>query len=408
MRVLAALRLCACLVLIAGVAWLITAQLIDATREDTSPSAPTVIAVDTTPAPGTPSTAAPPPPGAGAVPSVTTAPPPRPETTTVTPPPPSVPTTSATAPLEATAPLPAPVANPTGLRCFGAAAMDPARPCRNLRLAGTVFPTPQGAADAQRIEPCRRTFVRDLLRICFWGVTARAATRTIAIVGDSHASHWRAAMQRVVEAKRWRVISISRAGCPLTAAYPNLPGLRRKVECRRWNREVVAYLKARPSITAVFTGAHLGSVIPARGLSMEATRRGGYARVWRRLLIGGVRHIVVFRDTPRISGRTLRCVEQAMSQGSSPGDGCALARDYALRPDPMVQAAPRLNGAVQVADLSRFFCEREVCRPVIGGALVLRDVSHMTTTYSASLAPYLQAAVNDITRGWTDGRVPGT
>lgn len=407
MRVPAALRLFACLVLIAGAAWLVTVQLIHATREDTSPSAHTAVAVDTTPAPRPTTTPAP---GAAAA-SPTTKPQseaPLTTTTGIAPAPPPAPTTSPAAALTPAGPLPAPVTDPVRLRCFGAAALDPATPCRNLRLAGTVYPTPQQAAAAQKFEGCRRSFDRGLLRICFWGATARRATRTLAIIGDSHASHWRAAMQRVVAAKRWRVISISRAGCPLTAAYADLPGVRRKVDCRRWNREVLAYLKDHPTITAVFTGAHLGSVIPVAGLSMRATQRGGYARVWRRMVMGGVRHIVVFRDTPRISGQTLTCIGEALAEGTSPGEGCALPRSYALRPDPMVEAAPRLDGVVQIADLSRFFCGPAVCSPVIGGALVLRDVSHMTSTYSTSLAPYLQQAVNAITRGWTDARVPGT
>lgn len=398
-----ALRLCACLVLIAGVAWWCTARLIDAKGAGTLPSnAPLTVVVG----------AAPPPPGAGTTApgaaAVATAPEaaraPAPGTTTTPLAAPAATSTAAT-----TAPVPTLAAGrpPLNEPCFGAAALDPLRPCRNLRLARTVYPLPENAAAAQKREGCRRRFDRDLLRICFWGAPVRSATRTIAIVGDSHASHWRAAMTRVVAAKRWRVISISRAGCPFTAGRPDLPGARRRVQCMEWNRQATAYLQSRRSVTAVFTGAHLGKVIPSAGETPAAARRGGYARAWRRLLEGGVRHIVVFRDTPRISGRTLACVDAAIAQGREPGVTCALPRRYALRPDPMVQAAPRLKGIVQVADLSRFFCDAEFCRPVIGGALVLRDVSHMTTTYSTTLGPYLQHAVDQITRTWTDGRVPG-
>jgi hypothetical protein len=412
MRVPPALRLIACLTLLGGVTWLITAWILDRSNADPRPAPPpTVVQVDTTPVPVPPTAG--PTPGAPAAPPAAPGVPPTAGPTPTTAPAPTTPavptpTTPATPVVPApTGPAPRPVIRPVSLPCFGAAALDPVHPCDAARLLGTVFPTPATARAAQKVEGCRRSFDRDLLRICFWGTGAREATRTIAIIGDSHASHWRAAMQPVVAAKRWRVISMSRAACPLTLARPDLPGTERKVGCMKWNREVQAYLEHHPSISAVFTGAHRGAVIPLPGESMRAAQRAGYAKAWLKLLAGGVRHIVVFRDTPRINGATLRCIVAAQAERTAPGLACALPRTYALRPDPMVEAAARLPGRVQVADLSQFFCDEAVCWPVIGGALVLRDVSHMTTTYSASLGPYLKRAVNRLTRTWRDARRPG-
>jgi hypothetical protein len=291
--------------------------------------------------------------------------------------------------------------DPVTARCFGAASADLGRPCVNAGLASTVFPAPRDARAAQRNEPCRKKQDLGLLRVCFWGARARAATRTVALIGDSHASHWRAAMQTVVKAKGWRAISISRAGCPLTLARPDLPGPTRKIECLRWNQAVQRWVARHPSVSVVFTGAHLGSVFASPGLSMRATQRIGYAKAWRRLLAAGVKQIVVFRDTPRISSATLPCVGRAVAARQAPGTACALPRGYALRPDPGVQAAElERTPRIQVADLSRFFCGPRVCPPVVGGALVLRDVSHMTTTFSATLGPYLLRTVDRLSARW--------
>jgi hypothetical protein len=291
--------------------------------------------------------------------------------------------------------------DPATQLCFGAASADLARPCVNPALASSVFPAPHEAKRRQRNEPCRRQQDLGLLRVCYWGARGRVATRTVALIGDSHASHWRAAMQTVVDAKGWRAISISRAGCPLTLARPDLPGPARKRGCLRWNRAVQRWVARHPSVTAVFTGAHRGSVLTPPGRSMRATQRIGYAKAWRRMLGAGVRQIVVFRDTPRISSATLPCIERAVAARQPPGTVCALPRRYALRPDPGAQAAELEDSPrIQVADLSRFFCGPEVCSPVVGGALVLRDVSHMTTTFSASLGPYLLRTVDRISAGW--------
>jgi hypothetical protein len=48
-------------------------------------------------------------------------------------------------------------------------------------------------------------------------------------------------------------------------------------------------------------------------------------------------------------------------------------------------ASPR----VQVIDLTDYFCDATVCPTVIGGALVFKDISHLTDTFSATLGPYL-------------------
>ncbi len=169
----------------------------------------------------------------------------------------------------------------------------------------------------------------------------------------------------------------------------------------RWNRDVQAWVARHPSIAVVFTGAHRGSVIPRPGRSLRATRRLGYTRAWRGLLASGVRQIVVLRDTPRMTQVALRCVQRAVQDGRDAGAMCALARRFALPRDPLSEAAiSARDPRIQVADLSSAFCGPQVCPPVIGGALVLRDVSHMTTTFSTTLGPALTRTVDRLATAW--------
>ncbi|UTI62886.1 hypothetical protein NBH00_16140 [Paraconexibacter antarcticus] len=308
--------------------------------------------------------------------------------------------TPAPAPLlpDARTPLPAIVRSP----CFGAASEDPRAPCRNLRLATTVFPTPATAKAAQRQEGCRRSYDDGLLRICLWGAVAAPGRRTVALVGDSHASHWRAALGDVVRTRGWRAVSISRAGCPLTLARPLFRRPGQAAQCEAWNRQVQRWIAAHRAISVVFTGAHRIRVVPAGGETAIAARRAGYVRAWHELLrSSGVRHVVVLRDTPRTTAAALTCVGTAVATHADAGAECALPRRVALPPDPASRAARSLRSPqIQVADLSRFFCGPAVCRPVIGGALVLRDVSHMTTTFSATLGPYLLRTVDRLATAW--------
>lgn len=317
------------------------------------------------------------------------------------PPPPTTPTPAPEPAPASTAPA-APAA-PTGERCFGAAAVDPANPCENPGLSLSVFPEPALARAAQSNQGCqyRESAADGLLDICFWGAPAETATRTVALLGDSHAAHWRAAMDTVVAAHGWRAISMQRAGCPLTLAHPNLPGAERQAGCMRWNRAVLRWMATHPQIDVVFTSQHRGTVIPPQGQSPGAARLAGYIAAWTRLLRRHVRQVVVIRDTPRIAGTTLPCVEQAVAERVPPGAACALSSSFALRSDPAVDAARRLaSPQVQVADLATFFCRRRMCPPVTGGALILRDVSHMTTTYSRTLGPYLLQRVDALMASW--------
>jgi hypothetical protein len=169
-----------------------------------------------------------------------------------------------------------------------------------------------------------------------------------------------------------------------------------------WNRAVLRWMAAHPEIDVVFTSQHRGSVLsPRLGVTPGTARLAGYVQSWTTLLAGGVQHIVVIRDTPRASGKTLPCIARAVAAHQPAGQVCALPASFALRSDPAVDAARRFaSPQVQVADLATFFCRRRICPPVTGGALILRDVSHMTTTYSTTLGPYLLRKVDQLMQTW--------
>src|SRR3954447_16188111 len=100
-------------------------------------------------------------------------------------------------------------------RCFGAASRDPAKPCVNPRLARTVTPTPDVAEITPNIA-CQPGQVADNPDACAYGVPAESAAATVVLVGDSHAAHWRAAVQTVAVKRRWRVLELARPHCPFS------------------------------------------------------------------------------------------------------------------------------------------------------------------------------------------------
>jgi peptidoglycan/LPS O-acetylase OafA/YrhL len=276
--------------------------------------------------------------------------------------------------------------------CFAAAARDPAHPCRNPRLRLTVVPSPI-VAHKQRNAPCPKLELRGLVYVCGFGVKPSQATRTVALVGDSHAAHWRAAVDRVAREHGWTGVSISHTGCPLSKATKNLPEPRRS-QCVSWNEQVQGWFDRHPEVTTVFVSQISGGAgVIAPGRNQLAAQRAGYLAAWK-ALPRSVREIVVLRDTPKVLGDTDTCVQEAMSRHRRADLACAVRRRTALSQDSAaVAGASGREPRARVIDLTPFFCDGRRCYPVVGGALVFKDQNHMTETYAKSLTPYLQRAL---------------
>src|SRR3954454_22359390 len=101
-------------------------------------------------------------------------------------------------------------------RCFGAASLDPSKPCHNPRLARLVVPPPAVARHRPN-APCTVIGVEDSLKLCAFGAPRTHASATVALVGDSHAENWRGAVAHVARAKGWYGISIALGGSPYSS-----------------------------------------------------------------------------------------------------------------------------------------------------------------------------------------------
>ena len=221
--------------------------------------------------------------------------------------------------------------------------------------------------------------------------------RTVALIGDSHASHWRAAVAVVAARKRWRGLSMTHTGCPFSKATKVLrqPALS---QCLAWNRDVLRFLRRHREVKTVFVSEVSGGAgfYPSRGRDAFGTRGvAGYAAAWR-ALPRSVEQVFVIRDTPKALPGTASCVQEALRRHRPAGAVCALSRRSALDVDPAAVAAARSRAArVQGVDLTRFICDPRRCFPVVGGALVYKDEHHLTTVFATTLGPYLQRAVED-------------
>jgi SGNH domain-containing protein len=280
--------------------------------------------------------------------------------------------------------------------CFGAAARDPVHACRNPALRFYVSPTP-GEAQIMPNTPC--TPVSEAPEVCAFGAPAATATGTIALVGDSHAWQWRGAVEVMAQALHWRALSITRPSCPFTKGITLLPEPK-NAQCTEWNRSVLEWFWQHPEVSTVFVSNHPGRVSTSRGQGLLAAQVADISAAWS-ALPATVKHIVVIRDIPYMHEDTLACVERAMARHREAGRACAVPRYEALHDDPDMIVARRLHTPrVQVVDLTHFFCDRRLCYPVVGGALVYRDADHVTSVFASTVGPFLLRQVARLMGSW--------
>jgi hypothetical protein len=292
--------------------------------------------------------------------------------------------TGAAGPSSGDAPAPA---------CFGAASHDRYRPCDNPALRDEVVPSPAEARDG-RNAPCAAIADEGPLRICTFGAARERAVGTIALLGDSHAAHWRAALEYVANAQRWHGVSLALSGCPYSSATRVLRSALRE-HCIARNDVVPTWLERHPQIHTIFVSELSG----ARWRLPHGTRdelngeMSAYVSAWDRLP-ASIRNIVVIRDTPKATVRTAPCIEAAQAGGDDPGTACAVPRRIALDDDAAFIAARRIGPPrLRTIDMTRFFCDATSCSPVIGGALVQKDLHHLSVVFVRTLGPYLLDAV---------------
>lgn len=273
-------------------------------------------------------------------------------------------------------------------RCYGAADRDRAHPCANPALRTQVTPSPDDAAlipDAA-CEPDGGDPPRPG---CRFGVPAATARATIALLGDSHASSWRAALVSAGADARWHGVSLTKASCPFSLAprRTDAPG---RAACRRFNQLVIAWLTAHPEVREVFVSAHAAApVVATRGRTSRQTRVAGYVAAWK-ALPPTVRRIFVLRDVPTRPSRTSGCIDAALAAQRPAMPACAVRRAGALLVDPQVVASRRRDlPRARVIDLTTFMCAPRTCYPVVGGVLVTKDTNHLTRAFATTLGPYV-------------------
>ena len=253
------------------------------------------------------------------------------------------------------------------------------------------------AAQGDRAQPftdgCHAGFTGTALRRCAYGDPR--GTRTVLLLGDSHATHWFPALDRAARARHWRLVSVTKSTCPPPKISFWSPVLGRPYrECDRWREAVLARIRAeRPDVVVMGSARHYN----------QDYRFQVYGRAWlagwretvRAARAAGAR-VVVLGPTPLPRENVPDCVARHLD------DTLACTRPLRDAVDgrglEAEQAAVQRAGGVYV-DVRPWACARGRCAVVVGNLLLYRDDNHLTTSFTAWLAPVMAAVLEDAMTG---------
>ncbi|MEJ7832663.1 MAG: acyltransferase family protein [Nocardioides sp.] len=213
-------------------------------------------------------------------------------------------------------------------------------------------------------------------------------SRTVVVIGDSHARAWIPAFDRIADVGEWKSYYLVKAQCPAAhVVVAPLDEERPFTECSEFQDWVIdqvdsikpdlVVVASSPPVNGVYDGDNHYEAVEKIAPLLEA----GYDELFRELGAATER-LVLLRDVPRSPG--------------DPGD-CLTQREPSLE-DCMFEPVERsrtlgdvavdsaeLAGA-EVVDPTPWLCYLDDCPVVIGGTLTYRDTDHITTEYAATLA----------------------
>lgn len=275
----------------------------------------------------------------------------------------------------------------------GAAALDPKNPAP-VPTGLRVIPNPLIAEhdmDGKHAH-CMGLTGSFAIRPCEFG--DRNGTKSIVLIGDSHAMQFGTALEKIAKLHAWRLVVLTKPACPF-GDFPVFWEGYLRGECEHWKKESFKIITAmKPDLMITTTGRWaVYQQLPSKERQMQ-----GYRELWQKYIDRGIR-VAVIRDNPLMRGgrNSWMTPPACVHRYSKQVDECKNPRKTALEDlkDLVFETAQQM-GNVPIIDLSNYFCTTTECAAVVGNVLVYRDHHHITDAYGKTLAPYLDKEVKKL------------
>ncbi len=223
-------------------------------------------------------------------------------------------------------------------------------------------------------------------------------TKSIVLMGDSHATAMLDPIRRAARTEGWRVTSMLKGACAV------MPGtmtrlhwsLDRGHACRTWRRKALQAIKADPPDLLVVTNSDNLAFVDRQGKSVPkwqrpALWREGIIRLAAELPAGT--ELLFFGDVPDNRVKPITCLKR------HPGD---MSRCVTVRVPPnkrkveVAQRAAIKATGQHFATLHNKICPSDPCPLVQGQTMIWRSEGHLSGTFARKLTPSLRKILRDV------------
>jgi hypothetical protein len=249
-------------------------------------------------------------------------------------------------------------------------------------------------------DGCHITATGTGFRPCVYG--RLNGKTTVLLFGDSHAAQWLPALIAAARTRDWRIVSLTRSGCPSADVHTYSAALGAiDTPCERFREQALSWIRTnRPDIVVT---SNLDSYLLRDRFGVPVPKKE-WLSTWIRGLRRTVEAIpsrvptVILADTPYPGIDVPACLRR-----SSWIDACLGATRKMLRRD-VATAERALAQRLGVGHLSRTaqICPYRPCPVIVESLLIYRDQSHLTAAYARQLGPGLGAAIEAIVAGTGD------
>jgi hypothetical protein len=269
------------------------------------------------------------------------------------------------------------------------------------RVPQTLRPT---LADAKEdVSPhkgqCQTDFGRSWVRTCAFGPAD--GSRTVALMGDSHALQILTPVKRVTREKGWRLVTLMKKACPPIVGIHNL--IQRKtdggVTCRRWRKNAHAWLRDNPVDFIIIAHSDSYEITTYRGKRLR-----GFKAVsrWREGMRATMKElprsskVLLLGDTPENEGNPVKCLRKYPWNVSK----CVTPRER--KSERRIEAALRqatLNQGGAFRGIYDKVCTYDPCPVLHGDVLIWRDRGHYTETFAQTMTPTFRKVLTAVFGG---------
>lgn len=282
----------------------------------------------------------------------------------------------------------------------GAERADPNRP--TYAQLQDVRPVPSDVTPALTVawkdrapsyaDGCHVTSGSQAFRHCVYGDAN--SQHTVALFGDSHANQWLPALIVAAKAMRWKIVSLTRSGCPSADVTPYSKDQGGPATwCNDYRKRAARWIKIHPPELVILSNIRQGRLYDRNGQPLPASRwHQAYAAGLGRTLdaLPPTSRAIVLGDTPYPAIDVPTCLRAHPDSIAA----CERPRAQATYPDNTALEArvAHAHGAF-FADPTPQTCPYDPCAVIAGRTLMWYDHSHLSATFSRTLAPTIRRII---------------